>query len=215
MRTDRALAAAAAACIAASALAGCGIPEDTDPEVVGEAPTDFGESSSLEDEVYEPTDDAEGTVENFLRAAAGDPDQAARDDRLAVFTGERDFSDSGDGVNLLAGVEFETEESDDFNTVTVTVTASIVGTYQQDGRVLMNSEARAYEEEIVVRRENVGDVFSVIEWPRQVSMLYSEFDRAYEKAPCTSWPAAPRGSWSPTCGGSTTTSMLRPTTRCA
>lgn len=183
MRTDRALAAAAAACIAASALAGCGIPEDTDPEVVGEAPTDFGESSPREVEVYEPTDDAEGTVENFLRAAAGNPDQAARDDRLSVFTGEADFSDLVDGINLLAGVEYESEESDDFNTVTVTVTASIIGTYQPDGRVLMNSEARPYEEDIVVRRESVGDIFSVIEWPRQVSMLYSEFDRSYERAP--------------------------------
>ncbi|WP_199038832.1 LpqB family beta-propeller domain-containing protein [Glycomyces salinus] len=183
MRTDRTLAAAAAACVAASALAGCGIPEDTDPEVIGEAPTDFGASSSLDEEVYEPTDDAEGTVENFLRAAAGNPDQAARDDRLAVFTGERDFSDLGDGINLLADVQYESEESDDFNTVTVTVTASIVGSYLQDGRVEMDSPERDYQEDIVVRRENVGDVFSVIEWPRQVSMLYSEFDRAYEEAP--------------------------------
>ena len=184
MRTRSTLAALAAVCAAASSLAACGIPEDTDPEVIGEAPTDFDESSSVEEEVYEPTDDAEGTVQNFLRAAAGNPDQAARDDRLAAFTGERDFSDPSDGVNLLDHVTYEiTEESEDFNTVTVTVTAVVVGTYHIDGRAHMDSEDRGYEEQFVLHRESIGDIFSIDTWPRQVVMLYDEFQRAYQKAP--------------------------------
>lgn len=181
MRTRSTVAAVAAACVAASALAACGIPEDSHPEVVEPAPTDLDRSTSNEDEVYMPSDDALDTVESFLRASSGDP--AARDDRLAEFTGERTFSDPTDGISLLDNVAFDSEESSDFNTVTVTVSASVIGIYELDGRFRVNDPPRAYEEEFVLERENFGDVFSVVTWPQQVAMLYSQFEDTYQKSP--------------------------------
>ncbi|WP_100447344.1 LpqB family beta-propeller domain-containing protein [Glycomyces xiaoerkulensis] len=182
MRTR--LAAASAVWLAAPLLASCGIPDGSGPEVVQEAPTDFEAPSSVEVEQFRPTDNARTTVEHFLRAASGDPDTAALDERLNEFTETRkEFSGSSAGIDLLEGVEYDTDESGDINTATVTVTGSVAGSYQPDGRVSMYSAPRDYEAEFALERSQPGGEWTIMELPSQVTLLYDQFDDAYEQAP--------------------------------
>ncbi|WP_051393436.1 LpqB family beta-propeller domain-containing protein [Glycomyces arizonensis] len=181
MRT-RILACAAVSCLAAPMLASCGVPESSSPEVVQAAPTDFGQSSSVEAESFLPTEDAITTVEHFLRAASGDP--VGRDDRLHEFTDdEREFSAPADGIGLL-DVDIDLgDDTADLNTTTVVVTGTVVGTYLPDGQVRMNDTPREYEEEFVLERGGFQENWSISELPSQVMMLRDQFERSYEQAP--------------------------------
>src|SRR5690606_23369056 len=119
----------ALSCVAAPALASCGIPASSEPEALEEAPTDFDQSSSIDVEAFLPTTDATTTVDHFLRAASGDP--AGRDERLHEFTRTaRDFSDPTDGIGLLDDVAMDLgDDTEDLNTTTLVVTGKVIGTY--------------------------------------------------------------------------------------
>lgn len=172
----------AASCMAAALLASCGVPDSSAPEIIEVAPTDFDQSSSVEVESFTPTTDAITTVEHFLRASSGDP--VGRDDRLHEFTNDaREFSDAADGIGLLDVEIALGDDSTDLSTTTVVVTGSVIGTYLPDGQVRMNATPREYEEEFVLERDGLQDVWSIRDLPSQVMMLRSQFESSYEQAP--------------------------------
>lgn len=175
--------AAAAAFGATWALTACGIPTNNAPEVVGDAPTDFDSSSSTTPTVFQPTTFAEETVENFLKAASGDPD--SRNDRLNSFTasGDAQFSDPSEGIALVAGLDVVQNDSGDPNSVTVTVTGSLVGSYQNDGSVRMVATPGDYEETFTLQRKEISDTWKMTAQPVQVALDYSYFTDAYVQAP--------------------------------
>lgn len=180
-RTSLAAVLALGATWAASA---CGIPSDKAPEIIGDAPSDFDQSSGIDTEVYGPTTKPEETVENYLKAAAGDPD--GRDDRLNAFTGgaEHEFSDPAEGIDLLADTKVLLESSSGLDAATVTVTGSVVGTYLPNGSVRMNPAPRAYEESFTLQREgDVQDVWQISMPPNQAMLDYLHFTAVYEEAP--------------------------------
>lgn len=184
MRIENQARAVLVSCMAVSLLASCGgVPESSEAEVVGPAPTDFDQSSSVEADSFLPTDDAILTVDNFLRAASGDP--AGRDDRLREFTTEtREFSAPVDGIGLLDDVDIALgEDTADLYTTTVIVTGSVVGTYLPDGQVRMNDVPREYEEEFVLEREGFQEDWAIPNPPSQVVMLREQFERSYGQAP--------------------------------
>jgi hypothetical protein len=165
--------------------AACGIPTGRDPEVIGEAPTDFGESSGTSAERFEPTAEAEVTVANFLKAAAGDP--AGRDDRLNLFTasGAEQFSAAGDGIRLLDGIDISFGEGNSVESAIVTVTGSVVGNYYlDDGSVRMNSTPSTYEETFTLQRDGgLQDPWEIATLPLQVVLDYDQFLTSYTEAP--------------------------------
>ncbi|MCH7231232.1 hypothetical protein L0U85_10265 [Glycomyces sp. L485] len=179
---DRTLAGLAAACLAVPLLASCGIPGSSAPEPIEPAPTDFDQSSPVEPEEFLPTNDASTTVQNFLRASSGEPN--GRDERLNQFTGgDREFSETADGIGLLDGVDYTLGDGTNVDLQTVTVTGSVVGTYLPDGSVLMNNAPREYEEQFVLERDGLQDNWTISELPRQAMMLRSQFQSAYAQAP--------------------------------
>jgi len=181
MRRRTSLAAALAVGTAWVASA-CGIPAGKAPEVIGDAPTDFDQSSGTSAETFLPTDDAVGTVQNYLKAAAGDPD--GRNDRLLAFTvSEQQFSDPTTGIDLLADTAVVVDSSNGIDSATLTVTGSVVGTYLPDGSVRMNSAPRDYDESFTLQRESLQDVWKALVVPSQVMLDYDQFVSAYEKAP--------------------------------
>ncbi|THV43175.1 LpqB family beta-propeller domain-containing protein [Glycomyces buryatensis] len=166
----------------AMSMASCGIPESSDPQVIEEAPTDFDESSSNPVEEFLPSVDARTTVQNYFKAAAGDPN--GRDQRLQVFTEDDiEFSDPAEGIRLLADVRYELAEGEDISSETVTVTGSIIGTYLPDGQVRMSSTPQEYEEEFDLQREGLQDAWTFAELPAQVALTYEQFTNVYEQAP--------------------------------
>jgi hypothetical protein len=175
--------AAAAALGAAWALSACGIPTDKAPEVIGDAPTDFDASSGATPETFEPTNLADETVRNFLKAAAGDP--VSRDDRLNRFTlsGEEQFSQSSDGIRLVADLQISVKDADDFDSATVTVTGSVVGTYEDDGSVRMNPTPSEYDATFTLQREDIQATWKMSSLPMQVALDYDYFGDAYVQAP--------------------------------
>ncbi|MFG3342672.1 LpqB family beta-propeller domain-containing protein [Glycomyces sp. NPDC048151] len=175
--------AAAAAFSAAWALGACGIPTDRAPEVVGDAPTDFDSSSAANPTVYEPTADADETVENFFRAASGDPD--SRDDRLNKFTlsGDAQFSEPSEGIYLVTALDVAVGDSSDIHSVTVRVTGSVVGTYLENGSVRMNATAADYDETFTMQRDDISDVWKMSQQPVRVALDYGHFTDAYEQSP--------------------------------
>lgn len=175
--------AAAAALGAAWALTACGIPTDNAPEVVSDAPTDFDSSSGTNPTVFQPTTVADDTVGNFLKAASGDPD--SRNDRLNSFTvsGEAQFSEPSEGILLVAALDVAVNDSSDLNSVTVTVTGSVVGTYREDGSVRMNAAPGEYDETFTLQRNEVADTWKMTAQPVQVALDYAYFTDAYEQAP--------------------------------
>jgi hypothetical protein len=175
--------AAAAALGAAWALTACGIPTDREPEVIGSAPTDFDSSPGARPEVFSPTSIAEETVENFFKAAAGDP--ASRDDRLNEFTvsGDVQFSDPAEDIRLVAGLTVTVNPASDFDSATVTVTGSVVGNYLQDGYVRMNPTPGDYEETFTLQRGDVDEPWKMSEQPVQAALSYEHFTSSYEQAP--------------------------------
>lgn len=174
--------AAAAALSAAWALAACGIPTDKSPEVVSDAPTDFDTSTGANPETFTPTTDAAGTVENFLKAAAGDP--ASTNDRLNSFTasGEAQFSKASEGIRLVAGLAYAVDANDLYS-ATVSVTGSVVGTYNEDGSVRMNPSPSGYSETFTLQRERTQDAWEMSTLPVQVALDYDYFGGAYVQAP--------------------------------
>lgn len=183
MRRRTSLAAALALGTAWAASA-CGIPTGSDPEVVDDAPTNFGESSGTAAETFEPTAEADVTVQNFLKAAAGDP--ASRDDRLNKFTasGNEQFSDAASGIRLLADIEVTVGGGNPIESANVTVTASVVGVYLEDGSVRMSSSPSAYEETFMLGRDGgLQDVWSIQSQPSQVSLDYRQFLDSYRASP--------------------------------
>ncbi|MDN3240331.1 LpqB family beta-propeller domain-containing protein [Glycomyces tritici] len=175
--------AAAAALGAAWALTACGIPTDKAPEVVSDAPTDFDSSAGANPTVYKPTTVAEETVENFLKAASGDPD--SRNDQLNSFTvsGDSQFSEPSEGIRLVAGIDVTVSDTSDIHAVMVQVTGSVVGNYLEDGSVRMNSSPGEYDETFTLQREDVSDVWKMNTLPVQVALDYDHFTSAYEQAP--------------------------------
>lgn len=175
--------AAAAALGAAWALTACGIPTDKAPEVVSDAPTDFDSSSGANPTVYGPTEVAEETVANFFKAASGDPD--SRDDRLNSFTvdGDAQFSEPSEGIRLVASLDVAVNDSSDLNSVTVTVTGSVVGTYLEDGSVRMDATAGDYEETFTLQRKEIAEQWKMSALPVRVALDYSHFTTMYEQAP--------------------------------
>lgn len=174
--------AAAAALGTAWALTACGIPTDKAPEVVSDAPTDFDSSSGASPETFTPTTVADETVENFLKAAAGDP--ASRNDRLNSFTesGEAQFSEAQEGIGLVADLGFAVDASDLYS-ATVTVTGSVVGLYQEDGSVRMYTSPGDYNETFTLHREETQDAWKMDALPMQVALDYDYFGEAYVQAP--------------------------------
>lgn len=183
MRTRTLACVVAAACAAAPALASCGVPDSSEPEALQAAPTDFDQSSSVEVESFLPSPDAITTVDHFLRAASGA--QEGRDERLQAFTDDdREFSAPADGIGLLDGVDISLGDgSDDLNTVTVTVTGSVVGAYLPDGQVRMNDPPREYEERFTLERDGFQEDWSISDSPSQVMMLRRQFESSYAQAP--------------------------------
>ncbi|GAB3649088.1 LpqB family beta-propeller domain-containing protein [Glycomyces tarimensis] len=176
------VAAVAAACAAAPMLVSCGIPDSSAPEAIQSAPTDFDQSSSVEAELFLPTTDASGTVQNFLRAAAGDPE--GRDERLLEFTDEgQEFSELAEGIGLLDNVDYHLGDGANLETITVTVTGSVTATYLPDGQVRMNTPPRDYEEDFVLERDGLQENWNIRVLPQQVMMLGSQFAGSYVQAP--------------------------------
>jgi hypothetical protein len=175
--------AAATAIGAVWALTACGIPTGRAPEVIGDAPTDFDESSGTSAESWEPTTDAQETVANFYRAAAGDP--ASRDDRLHRFTAGDDdpFSGPEEGIRLLADLDLALSDAGDLQAATVTVTGSVVGNYLEDGSVRMNPTPTEYSETLTLRRASIGEAWEMLTLPKQVALDYDYFTAEYEEAP--------------------------------
>lgn len=176
--------AAAAALGTAWALTACGIPTDKAPEVVSDAPTDFDTSTGANPETFTPTTDAAGTVENFLKAAAGDP--ASRDDRLNSFTvsGEAQFSAASEGIRLVADLGFAVGDASDLDSATVTVTGSVVGTYYlEDGSVRMDATPDDYSETFTLQREETQEAWMMSALPVQVALDYDYFGESYVQAP--------------------------------
>lgn len=175
--------AAATAIGAVWALTACGIPTGRGPDVIGDAPTDFDESSGVNPQSYGPTEDAQDTVLNFYKAAAGDP--ASRDDRLHRFTagGDEQFSVPSEGMLLVDNLDLTLSDPGDIYAATVTVTGSVVGSYLEDGSVRMQSTAGEYNETFTLQREAVGEVWEVHAPPMQVVLDYDYFTAAYEEAP--------------------------------
>ncbi|HEX2145053.1 MAG TPA: LpqB family beta-propeller domain-containing protein [Glycomyces sp.] len=167
----------------AFALASCGIPTGKAPEVIDDAPTDFDSSSGAAPETFAPTTDAEETVENFLKAVSGDP--ASRDDRLNIFTanGDAQYSEPGDGIRLIAGLEAAVRDTGDLETATVNVTGSVVGTYLQDGLVRMNPTPAEYDETFTLQREGFQDSWLMTSLPLQAALDYDYFREVYVQAP--------------------------------
>ncbi len=158
------------------AMSACGIPTDKDPEVIGDAPTDFDASSGAAPETFEPTLVAEETVGNFLKAVSGDPD--SRDDRLNLFTvsGEEHFSEPSEGIRLVADLAIEpVHDANDLDSATVTVTGSVVGTYLEDGSVRMNATPADYDETFTLQREDIQEVWKMNSLPMQVALDYDYF----------------------------------------
>ncbi|RRR97623.1 LpqB family beta-propeller domain-containing protein [Glycomyces terrestris] len=176
--------AAALAIGTAWAAAACGIPTGRDPEVIDDAPTDFGESSGISPETFEPTTDAGETVRNFLKAAAGDPD--GRDDRLNLFTASRneEFSEASSGISLIDGVTIAIEGGGNpIESATVTVTGTIIGAYEEGGSVRMRAPI-PYEETFMLRRDGgLQDTWEIQSQPSQVSLDYQYFLDAYTESP--------------------------------
>ncbi|MCD0446758.1 hypothetical protein LO763_24365 [Glycomyces sp. A-F 0318] len=165
------------------AASACGIPSGKAPEVIGDAPSDFDQSSGTSAEVYGPTDKPEETVQNYLKAAAGDPD--GRNDRLNAFTvgGEQEFSDPSTGLDLLAGAHVAIDSNAGVGSATVKVTGSVVGTYLSNGSVRMNSAPRDYDESFTLQRESLQDNWKITVPPNQAMLDYSYFTTAYEEVP--------------------------------
>lgn len=183
MRRRTSLAAALAVGTAWLAAA-CGIPTGRDPEVIGEAPTDFGESSGTSAERFEPTSEADITVANFLKAAAGDP--AGRDDRLNLFTasGDEQFSRPDEGIRLLDDIDISFGDGNSVESVVVTVTGSVVGTYHEDGSVRMNSTPTTYDETFTLQRDGgLQAPWEIAALPSQVVLDYDQFLTSYTEAP--------------------------------
>lgn len=164
------------------ALTACGIPAGKAPEVIGDAPSDFDQSSGTNADPFAPTTNAEETVQNYLKAAAGEPD--GRNDRLHAFTvdSEQSFSDPSAGLDLLASVDVTTL-TDDFDAATVKVTGSVVGTYLPDGSVRMHSAPRDYDESFALERESLQDIWKIGSLPTQVMLDYNQFSSDYGRAP--------------------------------
>ncbi|THV32049.1 LpqB family beta-propeller domain-containing protein [Glycomyces paridis] len=180
MRRRTSLAAAAAFSVT-WALAACGIPSGKSPEVIGDAPSDFDAASGTTPEEFLPTNDAGETVQNYLKAAAGDAE--GRNDRLLAFTeAEQEFSDASSGMDLLADKSI-TLESEDSVSAVLEVTGSIVGRYLPDGSVLMHSVPRQYAEKFILEREGFSEAWAITEKPEQVVLDYSYFTQSYERAP--------------------------------
>jgi hypothetical protein len=176
--------AAATAIGAVWALTACGIPTGRAPEVIGDAPTDFDESSGTSAQSWEPTNDAQETVANFYRAAAGDP--ASRDDRLYRFTAAGDddpFSEPEEGIRLIADLELALSDAGDLQAATVTVTGSVVGDYLDDGSVRMHPTPTEYSEILTLQRASIGDAWEMLTLPKQVAIDYDYFASSYEEAP--------------------------------
>ncbi|WP_030155688.1 LpqB family beta-propeller domain-containing protein [Glycomyces sp. NRRL B-16210] len=163
-------------------LSACGIPAGKAPEVMGDAPSDFDQSSGTSAETFAPTTNAEETVQNFLKAAAGEAD--GRNDRLHSFTvdAEQQFSDLSAGLDLLAGVDVAIG-ADSLESATVKVTGSVVGTYLPDGSVRMHSAPRAYDESFTLQREGLQDIWKIATLPTQVMLDYNQFSSDYGSAP--------------------------------
>jgi hypothetical protein len=160
----------------------CGIPSGRAPEVVGDAPSDFDQSSGTSAETFEPSTIAEETVQNYLKAASGDPD--GRDDRLNAFTvNEQQFSDPSTGIDLLDDIIVTVDSSNGVETATVVVTGSVVGTYRPDGSVQMNSAPRDYNESFTLQRESLQDIWKIAVLPSQAMLDYAQFKSAYDQAP--------------------------------
>jgi hypothetical protein len=176
--------AAAIALGTAWAAAACGIPANKDPEVIDDAPTDFGESSGTAAEVFEPTSQADETVGNFLKAAAGDP--ASRDDRLNLFTASHteQFSDAASGIRLLDDIVISVDGGGSpIESASVTVTGTIIGLYLDDGSVRMGTPT-AYEETFMLKRDGgLQDIWEFQSQPSQVSLDYQQFLTAYTESP--------------------------------
>lgn len=164
------------------ALSACGIPTGKGPEVIGDAPTDFDESSGVSAVPPEPTEDAEGTVTNFYKAAAGDP--AGRDDRLHRFTasGDKPFSEPGDGIRLLADLDLALQDAGALE-ATLVATGSTVGTYHEDGSVRMFPTPADYSETFTLQRDDLGEDWTILDLPTQVALDYGHFTDSYEQAP--------------------------------
>ncbi|MCC3762860.1 hypothetical protein K3N28_07215 [Glycomyces sp. TRM65418] len=165
------------------ALSACGIPTGRAPDVIGDAPTDFDQSSGVSPESFDPTEDAAVTVANFYKAAAGDP--ASRDDRLQRFTASEDeqFSGPGDGIRLLDDLAFSIEDAGALESATVTVTGSVVGIYREDGTVRVPPTSTDYSEIFTLQRDGVGDTWEMTTLPTQVALDYDYFTASYEQAP--------------------------------
>jgi hypothetical protein len=165
------------------ALTACGIPTGKGPDVIGDAPTDFDESSGVSPESFNPTEDAEATIANFYKAAAGDP--ASRDDRLHRFTasGDQPFSEPAEGIRLLADLDLALQDAGSLESATINVTGSVVGYYYEDGSVRMNPTAADYSETFTLQRPGVGEVWEIVDLPTQVALDYAHFTAAYEQAP--------------------------------
>ncbi|MEU6861066.1 LpqB family beta-propeller domain-containing protein [Glycomyces sp. NPDC046736] len=173
--------AAALAVSTAWALAACGIPSGKAPEIVGDAPSDFDQSTGTEVEPFAPTTEPDSTVQNYLKSAAGDPDGLP--DRLYAFTtDDRVFSDAASGIDLLSRVEVTTV-TNTVEAATVRVTGSVIGRYLPDGSVRMSAAPRQYEEEFALDREGFQDVWSITSLPTQVILDYGHFDATYDPAP--------------------------------
>ncbi|GAA2294105.1 hypothetical protein GCM10009853_057610 [Glycomyces scopariae] len=184
MRRRTSLAAALAVGTAWAASA-CGIPTGKAPEIIDDAPSDFGESSGTSVEVFEPTADAGETVGNFLRAAAGDP--ASRDDRLNKFTaaGSTKFSDPTLGLRLVDHLNVSVEGGGNpLESANVKVTGTVIGVYfHQDGWARMASPY-AYEETFMLRRDGgLQDSWEIQSLPSQVSLDYQQFLGSYTESP--------------------------------
>ncbi|WP_284075282.1 LpqB family beta-propeller domain-containing protein [Glycomyces harbinensis] len=181
MRRRTSLAAALALGVTWVASA-CGIPSDKAPEVVGDAPSDFDQSSGTSAEAFGPELDAVPTVENYLKAAGGNAE--GRDDRLNAFTAsEKQFSEPSIGIDLLDNISVVTASATGVTSATVTVTGSVVGTYLPDGSVRMNAAPRDYDETFTLQRETLQDLWSISVLPSQAMLDYDQFTAVYEQAP--------------------------------
>ncbi|WP_025273708.1 LpqB family beta-propeller domain-containing protein [Haloglycomyces albus] len=166
--------------LAGLTVTSCGVPSDSSVEVVQDDPIRSSQNNE-ELRTPEPSTDAEDSVENFLRAAAGNDKN--RISRLNNFTDEDlSYSNPADGIALLQS-ENVAPTSNSGLKATVEVTGRIIGSYLPDGQVRATPSPREYEESFELVRENHSDAWSIVSAPKQLTMLTSQFHSRYERAP--------------------------------
>ncbi|CAM3336529.1 LpqB family beta-propeller domain-containing protein [Stackebrandtia soli] len=166
------------------ALAGCGVPGSGDAMVVEEVNhgDDSGDSGNITSPPS-PTTDAVTTVENFLRAAPGDPN--SRDERLDRFVDEAgEWSEPAAGIQIVRLSHIpELSGTDALTEVSVTATGSVIGVYGQHGQVVRSAGGTEYEVEFLLRRDTPDTRWKLVDPPSQVTMDDKAFSSNYKAQP--------------------------------